>query len=237
MKNSFNKILLLVLLIVGVVASFILINKKMVEYAFITGTISVILLFLLLGGMVGNRTPEDKYNKFLKDVLRTFDAVLINSDEIPELDGRTMVKVANFEDLIDAQVEIRKPVCYKRDDRSTLFALLDDKQLYYYILRVEENEESPFDDWVKDQKKKKVNFDKNLLSDIENTTIVKLDNNKSYRISPVTKDESKHEKKKEIKNVKKVTKELDGLPKLKDTMELSKTQLFKDMNKRIKANE
>ncbi len=207
------------------------------EYAFITGTISVVLLFLLIGGLFGNKTPEDRYNKFLKDVLKTFDAVLINSEENPELDGRTLVKVSNFEDIIDAQVEIRKPVLYRRDDRSTLFVLLDDKQLFYYILKVDENEESPFDDWVKDQKKKKVSFDKSLLTDIENTTIVKLDNNKSYKISLVSKNESKKDVKKEMKNARKVTKELDGLPKLKDTMELSKTQLFKDLNKRIKSAE
>ena len=232
MNNSFNKLALGVMLVIGIVASFVLISKNMITYAIITGTISVVLALLLLSNLFHNRTPEDTYNKYLKDILKTFDAVLINSDNIPSTDGRSIIKVKDFEDLIDAQVEIRKPICYQRDARSSLFVLLDDKQAFYYILKVDDKEESPFDKWLKDEEKAKLDFDKSLLKDIENTTIIKIDNNKSYKVSPI-----REEAKKEIKNVRKVTKAIESMPKLRDTVELSKTQLFKDLNKRIQIAE
>jgi hypothetical protein len=230
MNKGTKNIILIILLILGVLISFFLIKKDMLTYAIITGTLSIIILLLLVSSLFNNRTPEETFNSFMRDVLKTFDAVLINSADDIETDGRSLIKISNFEDLVDAQVEIRKPICYKRDDRSTLFVLLDEKTAYYCILRVDEKEESPFDKWLKDQQKKKLNFDKSLLTDIENTTIVKIDNNKSYKISPV-----RNNKKKEVKEMKKVTESLDGLPKLKDTMDISKTQLFKDLNKRVKA--
>lgn len=230
MSKGPKNIILIVLLILGGVISFFLVQKEMITYAIITGTLSVIILLLLVSSLFNNRTPEETFNSFMRDILKTFDAVLINSADDIETDGRSLIKISNFEDLVDAQVEIRKPICYKRDDRSTLFVLLDEKTAYYCIVRVDDKEESPFDKWVKDQQKKKLNFDKSVLTDIENTTIVKIDNNKSYKISPV-----KNNKKKEVKEMKKVTESLDGLPKLKDTMDISKTQLFKDLNKRVKA--
>jgi hypothetical protein len=231
MSKGTKNIILIVLLAIGVGISFLLIKKEMITYAIITGTLSIIILLLLVSGLFNNRTPEESFTSFMRDILKTFDAVLINSADDIETDGRSLLKVSNFEDLIDAQVEIRKPICYKRDDRSTLFVLLDEKTAYYCIVKVDEKEESPFDKWVKEQQKKKLNFDKNLLSDIENTTIVKIDNNKSYKISPVKNNNTK----KEVKEIKKVTESLEGLPKLKDTMDISKTQLFKDLNKRVKA--
>ena len=231
MSKGTKNIILIVLLLVGIAISFFLIKKEMITYAIITGTLSVIILLLLATSLFNNRTPEESFTNFMRDILKTFDAVLINSADDIETDGRSLLKVSNFEDLIDAQVEIRKPICYKRDDRSTLFVLLDEKTAYYCIVKVDEKEESPFDKWIKEQQKKKINFDKSLLADIENTTVVKIDNNKSYKISPIKDNNAK----KEVKEIKKVTKSLDGLPKLKDTMDISKTQLFKDLNKRIKA--
>ena len=66
--------------------------------------------------------------------------------------------------------------------------------------------------------------------DIENTTIVRLDNNKSYRIIPIRDD-----KKKVIKDHKELEKTLLELPKLKDTIELSNTQKYK-IKKASKSN-
>ena len=132
--------------------------------------------------------------------------------------------------MIDAQIEIRKPIYYKRADRSTLFVLLDDKQVCIFILKVDDSENSSFDRWLSNLEKEKSKFDDSILRDIENTTIVRLDNNKSYRIIPIRDD-----KKKIIKDHKELEKTLLELPKLKDTIELSNTQKYK-IKKASKSN-
>ena len=226
---SKKRILCIVGLILLLIISYFLYINNLVKFLIVTIPLAFILLFFALKGVFESKSPEEEYNRFLKDVLRTYDAVLIDVTEIPNIDGRSIVKVSNFEDLIDAQIEFRKPIYYKRDARSTLFILLDDKQVCINILKVDEKEKSQFDDWLANQEKEKEEFDASLLASIENTTIVKLDNNKSYRISPV-----RENKKQKIKDSKQLEKTLTALPKLKDTVELSKTQIFKDLNRRNK---
>lgn len=226
-----KNIICLILFVLLAGLGYYLYSKSFYSYLIIDVPLALVLLFFSFKGVGGKKTPEDSYNNFLKEIMKTYDAVLIDVVEIPSVDGRSIVKVSNFEDLIDAQIEIRKPIYYKRDDRSTLFVLLDDKQVCVFILKVNDNEKSQFDKWLTDLEMEKVKFDESILSDIENTTIVKLDNNKSYRITPI-KDNSKQL----IKNSKELEKTLSELPKLKDTVELSKTQMFKSLNKRAKAN-
>lgn len=226
MKN--RNIICLILFFLLLFGALYLYNQKLYTYLIIVVPILFILLFFSIKGIRTKYSPEDEYNIFLKEILKTYDAVLINVVEMPSVDGRSVVKVSNFEDLIDAQIEIRKPIYYKRDDRSTIFVLLDDKQVCINILKVDEEENTQFDRWLADIEKEKNKFDESILAGIENTTIVRLDNNKSYRVIPI-----KDNDKKAIKDSKELEKTLADLPKLKDTIELSNTQFFKDINKRI----
>ena len=224
-KRNIICLILFFLLLFGVLYLY---NQKLYTYLIIVVPILFILLFFSIKGIRTKYSPEDEYNIFLKEILKTYDAVLINVVEMPSVDGRSIVKVSNFEDLIDAQIEIRKPIYYKRDDRSTIFVLLDDKQVCINILKVDEEENTQFDRWLADLEKEKNKFDESILAGIENTTIVRLDNNKSYRVIPI-----KDNDKKAIKDSKELEKTLADLPKLKDTIELSNTQFFKDINKRV----
>ena len=223
-----KNIICLILFFLLLFGALYLYNQKLYTYLIIVVPILFILLFFSIKGIRTKYSPEDEYNIFLKEILKTYDAVLINVVEMPSVDGRSIVKVSNFEDLIDAQIEIRKPIYYKRDDRSTIFVLLDDKQVCINILKVDEEENTQFDRWLADLEKEKNKFDESILAGIENTTIVRLDNNKSYRIIPI-----KDNDKKTIKDSKELEKTLADLPKLKDTIELSNTQFFKDINKRV----
>ena len=223
-----RNIICLILFFLLLFGALYLYNQKLYTYLIIVVPILFILLFFSIKGIRTKYSPEDEYNIFLKEILKTYDAVLINVVEMPSVDGRSIVKVSNFEDLIDAQIEIRKPIYYKRDDRSTIFVLLDDKQVCINILKVDEEENTQFDRWLADLEKEKNKFDESILAGIENTTIVRLDNNKSYRVIPI-----KDNDKKTIKDSKELEKTLADLPKLKDTIELSNTQFFKDINKRV----
>jgi len=221
-----KKTLFVLITVVCLLLTALFITKDMITFAIVTGTITVIFLFLFITELFANRSPEERYNTFLKDIMKSFDAVLVKTDDLPNIDSRSLVTVTNFEDLIDAQIEIRKPIYYKRADRSIIFILLDDKQACVCLVKVSDDEQSEFDKYIEEQKNKKAAFDESLFADIENTTIVRLDNNKSYKISPIRSGNKKLKNKREVKNV------LDGLPKLKDTMDLSKTDVFRELNRR-----
>ena len=231
--NSKKILLFMLLFVLCGIVSCLLIIKQLYSYAIITSVCALVFLFIAVIKMFNNRTPEDRYNSFIRDALKTFDAILVNTDDLPNIDDRSLVIVNNFEDLIDAQIEIRKPIYYKRNDRSAIFILLDDKQACVCVVKVNEDEKSEYDDYVEEQRNKKEQFNKALLADIENTTIVRLDNNKSYKITPLNKNKDK----KELKNNNDIIDSIDGLPKLRDTMDISKTQVFKELNSRRKVRE
>ena len=96
----------------------------------------------------------------------------------------------SIDDLVDAQLEIRKPICYLKQTESCSFILLDEKEAYVYIEKLNEDVTSPIEIEIKEarlQEKSEENIDSEMLKDIEKTTIIKLSNKKSYKVSPVRK--------------------------------------------------
>ena len=90
-----------------------------------------------------------------------------------------------------------KPICYLKQSDNCSFVLLDEKEVYVYVEKLHEEELSPVEieiNNMKYRKKENADMDSEMLQDIDKTTIVKLSNKKSYRISPIRK---KQEEKKQ----------------------------------------
>lgn len=189
MKRFVGIILFVVSILLFFGITFILCVYNLLNYAIITCSIGLILVICLFMFLSKTRSEESLYNAHLKDILKTFDAVLINSFEIPSLEGRNVVKVASFEDLMDAQIEIRKPIYYKKDLHCCDFVLLDDKEACTYILKENNDIVSPLEMAILELENKKNKSDYKILDDIEKTTIIKLDNNKTYKVSPINSKE------------------------------------------------
>lgn len=153
-----------------------------------------------------NRDEKTIYKSELKDFLKTYDAILVNSEEIPPLNNRNVVRLTNISDLVDAQQEIRKPIYFKEYDKSCAFVLFDSLEVCVYLLKENDDIFCPYEDIInqnisRQKKDKSNNKEYNLLNSIDKTTIIKLDN-KSLKISPIKKESL-------IKT--------DLLPKVKDT--------------------
>ena len=184
----------IILSIMSFVATWILYKYILYGYCILSITLGIVFLLLGISNLLKNQSPEKKYNSEIKDILKTFDSVLVKSSEIPNLDNRNIIEVESIDDLVDAQLEIRKPICYLKQTESCSFVLLDDKEAYIYVAKINENILSPIEIVIKESKIKSKNreeMDSEMLRDIEKTTIVKLSNKKSYKISPVRKKENK----------------------------------------------
>ena len=184
----------IILSIMSFVATWILYKCILYGYCILSITLGIVFLLLGISNLLKNQSPEKKYNTEIKDILKTFDSVLVKSSEIPNLDNRNIIEVESIDDLVDAQLEIRKPICYLKQTESCSFVLLDDKEAYIYVAKMNENILSPIEIVIKESKIKSKNreeMDSEMLRDIEKTTIVKLSNKKSYKISPVRKKENK----------------------------------------------
>ena len=133
------------LLVLFGVVTCVLIFSDAIMYAILTGTISFVLLVLFIMNLISNKDETSIYNSVLNNIIKTYDAVLINSENIPEIDDRNVIMVNSIEDLIDAQAEIRKPIYYKKEIDSCSFLLLDDKEACIYILKINDEVVSPLE--------------------------------------------------------------------------------------------
>ena len=168
-----------------------LITKGVYTYSIIFGTIFVILL-ILLGREILSKyyKSSDAFTRKINNTLKTYDAILVRSN-IPDLKDHNIIVIDNFEDLVDAQVEIRKPIFFQKQTESCSFILLDQNNALIHVEKLSDDVISPLEIVLSDLAKprKKEDVDYSILKDIERTTIIKLENSKSYKVSPIRKKE------------------------------------------------
>ncbi len=96
--------------------------------------ISVLLLMLIMTIIVLKNKYDNKYYKILKKIFKTYDNIIVNSSDLPNLDDLNMVSVTSFDELIDAHGEVRKPInCVSYEDK-TIFILINDGMAWRYDL-------------------------------------------------------------------------------------------------------
>lgn len=188
MKKEYNVGLLLLFLIIFI----ILLINKLYTYCIIVGTVILILVIYFIYKKMSEK--DDEFNKKINSIIKKYDAVLVRTS-IPDLSNKNIISVDKFEDLIDAQVEIRKPIFYNRQTEVCSFILLDQENALIHTFKACDGVVSPIDIALSDIeiKKKKSDVDYSILKDIEKTTIVKLENNKSYKVSPIKKSSNDEE--------------------------------------------
>ena len=76
-----------------------------------------------------------KYDLELDKILSTYDSIIVNIKDLPNIDDYDVIKVESFEELIDAHSEIRKPINYYRTVDYSIFLLMNDNIVWEYILR------------------------------------------------------------------------------------------------------
>lgn len=190
----------LLLVIAGILlglVSYVLLHESYFGYLVLILAIAVVLVIMGINLIHVGSSPEKMYEANVKDILVTFDSILIQNNEVPKIDGRNVIIVESIDDLVDAQLEIRKPICYFKQTESCAFVLLDDKEAYVYVEKLNDDVVSPLEIAIKDEKikNKSVNdVDSEMLRDIDKTTIVRLSNRKSYKISPIRKKAKELEK-------------------------------------------
>jgi len=193
-------IVLTILLITLMIIEFIFFNQHLFSYSIILMAAIIVLTIYLITYIYENKDEQSIYKSKLKKALRNYDAILVESQRFPDLKGKNIIRVTNMDDLIDAQIEIRKPIYYMvENETSCSFVLLDTNEACVYILKQNEEVISPLELIIEEHEKKKNSNDddSSLLEDIEKTTIIKL-KNKTLKVSPYRKNKDDSNEKKTI---------------------------------------
>lgn len=191
MKENVKGILFIAGALVAGGGAYYLYANEYTGYAIVCATVAVILIVFGIKFLLNSGDPAKVYESNVRNILNTFDSILVKSNSVPKLVGRNIILVEEMDDMVDAQLEIRKPICYYKQTESCSFVLLDDKEAYVYVEKVSPDVVAPVEIEINDIKVKQKNsedLDSEMLKDIEKTTIVKLANKKSYKVSPIRKE-------------------------------------------------
>lgn len=180
-------ILLIIAIIIELILLLILFFNKLVFYAIFVSTLLILTISYLFNYCWSTRNEDAIYKSSLHDILKNYNSILVKLLCLPELTDRNIVRVAELDDLIVAQMEIRKPISYFEEVASCTFILQDNKDSYIYILKKNNSVYPIIQNYLDDHNLRKAKTYTNLLSDIDKTTIIKLENSKSYKVSPIRK--------------------------------------------------
>ena len=83
---------------------------------------------------------KDMYAHKLKKLLATYDGIIVNVKNMPDLNNLTVIMVTSFEELIDAHSEVRMPINFyeSKKKRESYFVLINGSQAYVYRFNLKE---------------------------------------------------------------------------------------------------
>ena len=143
----------IIALLVLAVVIIITIMNDLIQFSIILGGLFIVLTVCLA---IYLREAPDEYSIFIKEkkkILRTYDSVIVEVEEIPNIAGKNIIKVKTIDDLVDAQLELREPIYYKNDNDSCFFLLLHYNEACIYILKINDSVISPTEQSIRYMKK------------------------------------------------------------------------------------
>ena len=190
MQANVKKILLVLILLACIAISvFMFIDEEYVIAAFCI-LFALIMVILLHRVIKLNSTPESLFKGTISDILKTYDAILVEVENLPDISDKKLIQTISFKDMVNAEYEFRKPIYYIHNEYAYDFILFNKDDAYVYTVKVGNDKMSIVENYLAEKIKEKNNSssDLDMLDSLENTTVIKLNEDKEYLVSPVRKD-------------------------------------------------
>ena len=108
---------------------------------FIIGLVLLFISLLALGYLLRLLsllfTRKSKYDKYIKKLLREYDRLIINTKTSPKLEDYNVIKLDNFQELLDARDNVKGAIKYNviTEHQKCCFYFTHDKDLYLLIIK------------------------------------------------------------------------------------------------------
>lgn len=113
------------------------------------GILLIVISILSLWLIIRNKrvySRNHRYELELKHILTTYDSIIVNVKEKPNIEDYNVIKVENFNELIDAHSEVRMPINFYQTDKTSVFLLFNENSVWRYILRKDNKKGVPRDE-------------------------------------------------------------------------------------------
>lgn len=180
-----------------IIAGFFLIYIKEVIYSLFILLIALFIIIFLIRNIKYNKDP---YNYNLQKLLNSYDCLLVEITDIPDLANKSIIVTKYFKDMLNVQFNYRKSIYYIKTDNTCDFILINDQEVYVYTLKRNENDSSILEQYINTKTTEQSIADQefDIINSLEKTAIIRVDKLKYYKVSPVRENNN-----------------IDDLPKLK----------------------
>ncbi len=99
--------------------------------------IDAIYILLIIGFLLKAKPKKTKYCILRDGLLRDYDDIIVNSRNIPKFTGSNLIDCYNFQELLDAQRLLKKPIVYCEivKNQKALFMIINGDDAYKYTLK------------------------------------------------------------------------------------------------------
>ena len=140
MNNKIKLIVLVFLLVLLIGIDLVLFYFKLFDYLIVLSVITIALIvFTMLEVKKINMDENKKYMYLLKKILKIYNPILVETKNFPDIKNKSILKVGDMDDLLNAQYEIKKPIYYIKSEDSTVFYILDNDVILVHFIKKNES--------------------------------------------------------------------------------------------------
>ena len=114
-----------------------LISKSSLFVAISLWIVDIIFLLLVCSFIMKSTPKKSSYMRIRNALLREHDGVIVNSKNDPDFKGYNVINCSSFEELMDAQKVLNKPIIYNElvKNQKSMFIIVSGNDVYKYVLK------------------------------------------------------------------------------------------------------
>lgn len=176
-----------ILLVVFVVAFIFLYYIGETSLAILMVLFTIFDLIILLQNIFNNNDPSNQYNINLNHILKTYECILVEIANLPDLTEKKIIPTKTFQDIVNTEYETKKPVYYLKSENAYDFLLINKDEAYVYTIKKEEETKSKLDEYlyVRNIQEQQLKIEQDTISNLDQTTTIIVDENEAYKVSPI----------------------------------------------------
>ena len=91
--------------------------------------------------LINSIKNQNKYEVRLRKIFSDYDQIITSVTKLPDLKKIDVLNVLSFEELVDAQNELHKPIIFieVKKGKEAVFLIIDDKHGYRYKILAGDN--------------------------------------------------------------------------------------------------
>ena len=109
---------------------FVITNYVYVVLGIICLLLLIIILVKFIRMILSLRVKKSQYDKYIGRLLREYDRLIVETETKPSMEGKNIVKILKFQELLDVHDNLKLPIKY--------YVINEHKECYFYINHNEE---------------------------------------------------------------------------------------------------